>query len=67
MDHREVEINTGGSLWVRTTGIEVHIAWSSDGPWWPHFEAVAAGSGMWTGLGFTVTFSRPEPPRKMVR
>ena len=61
LDQREIEINTGGSLWMRTTFQEVHITRDAPGaPWWPHLERADRDSGIWTGFGWQVAYDRPQ-------
>ena len=60
LDHREIEINTGGSLWLRTTFREVHITRVYGAPMWPYLERVGKFGGVWTGFGWEVSFDRPE-------
>jgi len=61
LDQREIEINTGGSLWMRTTFREVHVTRDRQGaPWWPHLESDGQDSGLWSGFGWQVAYNRPE-------
>lgn len=58
VDHREIEINTGGTLWLKTTYREIFIAREPRVPFWPHLERYGKHGGMWTGFGFEVSFDR---------
>lgn len=60
LDHREIEIKTGGSLWLKTTYREVYITREPRAPIWPHLERTGKDSGIWTGFGWEVSFDRPE-------
>lgn len=60
VDHREIEGNTGGSLWLRTTFREVHVTRDPGGPLWPHLEQVGAHAGIWSGFGWRVAYDCPH-------
>ena len=67
MDHREMEFNTAGSLWLRTTFREVHITRAEGAPWWPRREFVSKDEGLLFGFGWQVAYSRTAgaPKRKL--
>jgi hypothetical protein len=60
MDHREIDIDTSGSLWLRTTFREVYITRDQSGSFWPHIERTGKLAGVWRGFGWEVSFDRAE-------
>lgn len=70
VDHREIEVNTGGSLWLRTTFREVHVTRDLPGaPLWPRLESEGKHSGVWSGFGWRLAYDRPEgaPPARATK
>lgn len=58
LDHREIELNTSGSLALTTTFLSVHITRYPLDSIWPYFEHKDRDEGLWFGFGFRVAYSR---------
>lgn len=62
LDHHELELDTGGGLYFKTTDREVFVTQDAEAPWWPHHESCGDGAGVWQGFGWRVAYDVPEAP-----
>lgn len=60
VDHREIEVNTGGVLYLKTTHREVHATREAAPSWWPHWERIGEREGVFQGFGWRVVYCAPE-------
>jgi hypothetical protein len=56
--HREVVLDTGGSLYLKSMRSEIYIARNNGEPWKPFLDRVNESEWMWQGFGCRVAFSR---------
>lgn len=60
VNHREIEIRSGGGLYLKTTQREVHATRDAGGAWWPHWDRIGEREGVIHGLGWCVVYCSPE-------
>jgi len=59
----EVEVNLGYSLYLRTSSREIFAKRDGGTPWRPHYQVVSPEEGVWSCMGWEVTYSRFRPPQ----
>ncbi|MBI3532201.1 MAG: hypothetical protein HY068_06990 [Burkholderiales bacterium] len=55
-----IEINTSGTLYLRTSKREVFAARDQRITWRSHHKVLKPGEGIWSGWGWEIAYSRLE-------
>lgn len=60
VEHREIEIHTGRSVYLKTTFREAFLTLEREIYWWPFWEHSGKNAGIVTFLWWRLTYSVPE-------